>query len=284
MDAIDVERVRGELQALLDACRAQVDRLDPGEVRWKLTDDGRREPVSELDVRLEDTLRGGLRRAFPRAEVFGEESEHERAAIGAGLCFVIDPIDGTKELLAGRSGFATSVAVLSGGVPRLGVVDFPARDQRFVCLPGNGVELNGWPLRGHAAARADRERRLVRLAVSPVQARAEVLERLARAWPDLELVPVGAVANKLALLCLGDVDAAVFLPISGGVVALWDYLGFAVGLPALGLGFRDLATDRDLAAMLPTYWRNGWVAGTAEGRARLRAALAASGISAGRPC
>jgi myo-inositol-1(or 4)-monophosphatase len=272
----DTGWVLHELHRLADRCRVLVREAGTGR-RWtKLTDDGRREVVSELDVRIERVVQDGLMESFPCAGVFTEESSHSRAVLDADLCFVIDPIDGTREYLAGRSSFAISVAVLCGGVPRLGMIDFPARDQRFVCLADKAVLLNGRPLSRRPDRPYERQDECIRLAVSPAQFGSGQLGCLLDRYPRLQPVVAGSVTNKLALLCLGDVDAAVYLPLGDGAVALWDFLGFAVGLPVLGLGFGDLAGTLDLVTCRPTFWHQGWVAGTERGRAALRRAVRAS--------
>src|SRR5262245_60100626 len=60
-----------------------------------------------------------------------------------GLCFVIDPIDGTSEFAAGRSGFAICVALFDDGSPAGAMLDLPAQDRRFSCVVGGGTFLNG---------------------------------------------------------------------------------------------------------------------------------------------
>ncbi len=272
----DIGQVLHELHRLVDRCRVIVREAGTGRLWTKLTDDGRHEVVSELDVGIERIIQDGLMRCFPHAGVFTEESSHSRAVLDADLCFVIDPIDGTREYLAGRSSFAISVAVLCGGVPRLGMIDFPARDQRFVCLADEAVLLNGRPLGRRPDRPYEREDECIRLAVSPAQYGSEQLRCMLARYPRLQPVGAGSVTNKLALLCLGDVDAALYLPLGGGAVALWDFLGFAVGLPALGLGFGDLAGTLDLVTCRPTFWHQGWVAGTERGLATLRRAVLAS--------
>src|ERR1700745_638667 len=69
-------------------------------------------PVTDADCALEEQLRSGLRRARPRDAVHGEEL----GKIGIGpRCWVVDPIDGTKNFVRGVAGGATLLAVIMGG-------------------------------------------------------------------------------------------------------------------------------------------------------------------------
>ena len=61
--------------------------------------------VTDLDLKIEDTLVTAIRRRFPDAVVVSEERHTDASVLEAATCFVVDPIDGTQELLAGRDGF-----------------------------------------------------------------------------------------------------------------------------------------------------------------------------------
>jgi len=273
MEPGDLIIISAEIEALLDRCRRLIYQADNPIMRAKTTHDGRRELVRDLAPRLDETLLTSLARTFPDATIFNRGTGRDSELLNTSLCFVVGPIDNTAELLAGRSCYAISIAGLAEGMPQLGVVDFAARDQRFVSLPGQGVLLNNRMLPspiGHTPAEG---RASFRIAVSPAQLAGGTLQNLVRALPGVLPVPAGAITNKLGLLCLGDVDAALHLPTANDVVGLWNFLGLALALPAMGMAFCSLADDADLVRSRPTYWQDGWVAGTSASRAALRAAL-----------
>jgi myo-inositol-1(or 4)-monophosphatase len=56
---------------------------------------------------------------------------------------VVDPIDGTRDYLRGRPGWAVSVALVEHGVVRLGVLAAPARNELWVGQAGAGATRNG---------------------------------------------------------------------------------------------------------------------------------------------
>lgn len=280
VEAADLIIITAEIEALLDRCRRLIYQADNPIMRAKTVDDGRSELVSDLALRLDGTLLTSLARALPDATIFSEHTEHGPELLNTGLCCVVGPIDGAAELLAGRSSYAMAIAVLADGVPQLGVVDFPARDQRFVSLPGQGVLLNNRMLPS-PIGRAVEGRASFRVAVSPAQLASGALRQLVSALPRALPVPAGAITNKLGLLCLGDVDAALHLPTPGEVVGLWDFLALALALPAMDMAFCSLADDNDLVSLRPTYWQEGWIAGPSESRAALRAAFRSTDAEAG---
>ncbi|MEZ5393102.1 MAG: inositol monophosphatase family protein [Bryobacterales bacterium] len=148
-----LERVALTLAPTLDACSAMLREAPLGEVREKVRADGGRELVSDLDAAVERRLVEALREAFPEVPVLAEETENDAARLANDWCFVIDPIDGTKEFVEGRDGFSISVALAEQRRPVLGMLDFPARRQRFCAVRGEGATLNGEPLRLPALSR-----------------------------------------------------------------------------------------------------------------------------------
>ena len=58
----------------------------------------------------------------------------------AGALFLIDPLDGTKEFIAGRQEFTVNIALIADGVPLLGIVGAPALGLVWRGLVGRGAE------------------------------------------------------------------------------------------------------------------------------------------------
>lgn len=77
-------------------------------------------PVSEVDRAVEDFIRAELAREFPEHGVIGEEGA--AMASGAGITWVIDPIDGTTNYINGVPLFACSIGVLLEGWPLAGAI------------------------------------------------------------------------------------------------------------------------------------------------------------------
>src|SRR5215469_6476034 len=98
-------------------------------------------PVTDADRAVEEQLRSVLRRARPRDAVHGEEL----GKIGIGpRCWVVDPIDGTKNFVRGVPVWATLIALMMGDEPVVGVVSAPALARRWWAARGGGA----WTGRG----------------------------------------------------------------------------------------------------------------------------------------
>ena len=93
-------------------------------------------PVSDADRATEDSLRNVLRRARPRDAVLGEES----GRTGTGpRCWVLDPIDGTKNYVRGVPVWATLIGLMDGADVVVGVVSAPAIGRRWWAAAGGGA-------------------------------------------------------------------------------------------------------------------------------------------------
>src|SRR5919202_5671653 len=102
--------------------------------------------VSEVDTAAEETIRSVVQRDEPSAVVIGEELS-PTAAMGRGLTFIVDPLDGTTNFLHGYPEYAVSVAAAVDGTLTVGVVvNVPTREL-YTAVAGGGATRNGEPLR-----------------------------------------------------------------------------------------------------------------------------------------
>jgi 3'(2'), 5'-bisphosphate nucleotidase len=72
---------------------------------------------------------------------------------------LIDPLDGTKELIAGRDEFTVNIAIVRSGDPVLGVVTAPALDMIWRGIVGHGADRisgDGVPVPIHTRPRPQR--------------------------------------------------------------------------------------------------------------------------------
>jgi histidinol-phosphatase len=93
-------------------------------------------PVSDADRKVEDSLRNTLKRARPRDAVHGEE--YGRTGYGP-RCWVIDPIDATKNYVRGVPVWATLIALMEGDEVVVGLVSAPALSRRWWAAKGGGA-------------------------------------------------------------------------------------------------------------------------------------------------
>jgi 3'(2'), 5'-bisphosphate nucleotidase len=98
-------------------------------------------PVTAADVASEAVIVDGVSRLLPGVTVIAEESVGHAANASLEPSFVIvDPLDGTKEFLAGRDEFTVNVAIVTNGVPIAGIVAAPAQGLLWRAVVGGKAE------------------------------------------------------------------------------------------------------------------------------------------------
>ncbi len=97
-------------------------------------------PVTEADLAADRIIADGLARLLPGIPALSEERVDLAKPPYEGSFFLIDPLDGTKEFVAGRGEFTVNVALVSHGVPLLGIIGAPALGLIWRGLVGRGAE------------------------------------------------------------------------------------------------------------------------------------------------
>lgn len=100
-------------------------------------------PVSEVDLAVDHLLQQRLAALDPNAGWLSEETADSAERLLLPRVWVVDPIDGTRDFVRGRRGWAISIALVEGGRPLLGVLDAPARDEHWSAAAGGGALRNG---------------------------------------------------------------------------------------------------------------------------------------------
>jgi len=110
------------------------------------------EAVTDADRASQRHIVAGLRRRYPTDGIVGEENDTGDAITFEcpdphGRTWVIDPIDGTNNLIAGLGAFAVCIGLLEKGMPILGVVFDVTRDLMYSSAKGEGAWLGNQRLR-----------------------------------------------------------------------------------------------------------------------------------------
>src|SRR5204862_2857113 len=110
------------------------------------------EAVTEADRASQRFIVAGLRKRWPTDGIVGEESETGESITfdvrdPSGRAWVIDPIDGTNNFVAGLGNFAVCIGLMDRGYPILGVVYDITRDQVYSAAQGHGAWLGTRELR-----------------------------------------------------------------------------------------------------------------------------------------
>ncbi len=106
-------------------------------------------PVTQADYAAEEIILDGLSRLTPDIPAISEE-----AAASAGemppapeTFWLVDPLDGTREFIAGRDEFTVNIALITGRRPILGVVVAPARALTYAGYGSYAIETTAMKTR-----------------------------------------------------------------------------------------------------------------------------------------
>lgn len=96
-------------------------------------------PVTEADKRADRIIVTGLKKEFPEIPVLSEESSDDHSRLGARYCFVVDPLDGTKEFINRNDEFTVNIALTEWGRPVLGVIYIPVYKELYYAARSLGA-------------------------------------------------------------------------------------------------------------------------------------------------
>jgi len=169
-------------------------------------------PVTAADEASEAVLLTGLDRLLPGIDIISEEAASQATPSKPGDTFIlVDPLDGTREILAGRDEYTINVAIIHDGRPVAGVLAAPAR--ALVWRGAQGRSSECLKLRpGEGPDRAERNaictRRFAHDRPVALVSRSHLdpqTEKFLARWPRIETQGCGS-ALKFGLLAQGDAD------------------------------------------------------------------------------
>ena len=219
-------------------------------------------PVTLADRKAEDKLRAFLMAATPEFGIIGEEFPPYNE--GAKYMWVIDPIDGTRAFITGRTSFTTLLALLEDGVPVLGFIDQPITGERWQGGQGLKTEFSS-PYGGVVGTRATVPLAQAELsATTPEMFLGEDLSRFTRLQHAAKRIYWGGDAYAFGLVALGQIDLvaetrlklwdwAALAPIiegAGGVVTDWSGAKLKLGSDGSVLASANAALHEQALAQL----------------------------------
>jgi myo-inositol-1(or 4)-monophosphatase len=155
-------------------------------------------PVCDVDLEIDALLRDRLSALDAQAGWLSEETVDNADRLAKRRVWVVDPIDGTRDYLRGREGWAVSVALVEDGQPVIAVLDCPPRAAVFRAEAGQGATLNGAPIRA-----------AIRTELPGARVPTEALPKA-----DRDLVTVyrpNAIALRIAMVACGEADLVATL-------------------------------------------------------------------------
>ena len=102
--------------------------------------------VTKYDLAVQEFLMGEIKKNIPEAVFIAEEKENDPEVLMADACFVIDPIDGTKNFINNYRHSCISLAMISKGETVFGAIYDPYMREMFTAERGKGAYLNEKPM------------------------------------------------------------------------------------------------------------------------------------------
>lgn len=160
-------------------------------------------PVTEADKKANEVIVRGLLSEYPHIPVLAEESADDPKRLASSLCFLVDPLDGTREFIKRNGEFTVNIALVEEGRPILGVIYVPVLQELYYGGKGLGAHgvINGQTKRLRVSERIGD----IRLAKSRSHYAPE-MDRLIEANGITRIIIAGS-AYKGCLLARGDVEA-----------------------------------------------------------------------------
>jgi len=183
-------------------------------VQWK----ERGDPVTAADTAASRFITRELKQRFPGDAVLSEEEKDDPSRLSRSRVWIVDPMDGTTEFVAGRDEFAVMIGLAVDAKPVLGVVYQPTQRKLYYASAGKGAFLEQGST--HQSLRVSPEADPSRIVVAVSRSHDSVRAKRLR---DLLHIPstlrVGSAGLKIGKICEGIAHLYVVL---GSGTSQWD--------------------------------------------------------------
>lgn len=189
------------------------------EAAGHITVKGASDYVTEVDRQVQDFIQKALREKYPEIQFLGEEKNNEEIDF-SGLVWVLDPVDGTTNLIHDYRRSSISLALMENGQTVSGIVYQPYTDEMFWAEKGAGAYLNG--RRIHVSGAERMEECMFAFGTAPYDKEKfgeESFRKIYRVFMDSQDIRrSGSAAIDMAETAAGRIDGFFERKLS-----IWDY-------------------------------------------------------------
>jgi 3'(2'),5'-bisphosphate nucleotidase len=175
------------------------------------------EPVTVADRESDRLIAAGLRAAFPDDGLLTEESDDDHSRLHTERVWIVDPLDGTSDFIAGTGEFVVQIALAEKGRPVLGVIYQPTTGWLLHAVRGCGA----YQIRDGQTQRLRVSTTSIPSQMCLVASRSHYsppIEHARQALGIAAIKQMGSVGLKVAQLALGECD----LYLATTIVKEWD--------------------------------------------------------------
>ena len=218
-------------------------------------------PVSAADMAVNELLISGLKDnlTYKEWDILSEETSKEKNSqadhIKKDWCWILDPLDGTKDFLQGSENYAVHIALAYKKKPKVGLVLIPERDELWIGIIGSGAWCqNRYGQKKHISF-SNRVEISELILVSSKNHQQSSLLNLLSSFCFAETKKIGSVGCKVASILRGESD--VYISLSGKTSPKdWDMAAPHALIEAAG-GVFSHADGTNLIYQTSTYSQSG---------------------------
>lgn len=96
-------------------------------------------PLTMADLAANEIIVSGLAKAYPECAILSEEGKDDLSRRENPYCFIVDPLDGTKEFVNRNGQFTVNIALVYEGNPVVGVIYVPVTKELYAAYQGDGT-------------------------------------------------------------------------------------------------------------------------------------------------
>jgi 3'(2'), 5'-bisphosphate nucleotidase len=218
-------------------------------------------PVSAADMAVNELLISGLKDniAFKEWDILSEETSKEKTFqqdnYKKDWCWILDPLDGTKDFLQGSENYAVHIALAYKKKPKIGIVLIPEKNELWFGIVGIGAWFENRDGSKNHFSFSDRLDISKLILVSSKNHQQSKLNNLLSTLCFGEIKKIGSVGCKVASILRGDAD--VYISLSGKTSPKdWDMAAPHALIEAAG-GMFSHADGKNLVYQKTNYSQSG---------------------------
>lgn len=192
--------------------------IEDRDLALQVEEKGTADYVTKVDLKVQEFIEKKLKDLYPGIQFMGEEKSNDHIDVNDSY-WVLDPIDGTTNLIHDYKEVSISLALVDKKEIVLGFVYNPYNNEMFFAQKGKGAYLNGKPI--HVSKNKAMEESLISIGTSPYQKEFAKynFERFYNIFlRSQDIRRSGSAALDLAYVACGRTDGFF-----EKILKLWDY-------------------------------------------------------------
>ena len=202
-------------------------------------------PVTDADIEVSNFIKKRIYDTYPAVNwrfLSEEDIKNDKSnSLDSNWIWIIDPLDGTKDFISGTGEYAMHLALTFKGIPILGLVLIPSKDELWIYLEGIGTWCESLKSNKQKYKEPNcKNINEIKILTSKSHFHAQ-LEFLLKGLRPLEVIGMGSVGYKVKSILRGEADLYISYSLPGGSSPKdWDMAAPEALIRGAGGYFTDL--------------------------------------------